>query len=242
LSELSKLSAAVVVPCFNESMRIDIAAFNSFDAFFLFVDDGSTDGTADLIREAHIENSDLLVLEKNQGKAEAVRQGMIYLEDKYPTEFDWYGFFDADLATPLEELGNMVQFVDCLYRDVEVDAVWGSRCKRLGASIERGLLRHYLGRVFVTFSSWVLGVRVYDSQCGAKLFRSKVVKRAFGEQFVSKWIFDIEVLLRLSGCFVVEYPLLQWKEVGGSKVNIKKELPRVLGDLLNIRKRYKTDS
>jgi hypothetical protein len=68
---------------------------------------------------------------------------------------------------------------------------------RLGAQIERSFVRHVLGRVFVTVASSLLKLYAYDTQCGAKLFRRDAVGSLFGGEFVSRWLFDIELYLRL---------------------------------------------
>lgn len=219
----------VVVPAFNEAARLQTNLFlQSRDHLpavdFLFVDDGSTDSTAALLDDVSqsAEHLHALHLPTNQGKAEAVRAGLNWGFDK---GYTYIGFWDADLATPLDELP---MFLECLQRKAHINLVMGSRVKLLGRKIERKLLRHYLGRVFATFVSIVLDLAVYDTQCGAKLFRNtKTVQDAFSSPFLSKWIFDVEILARLkrSGeeleSTVVELPLRTWTDVAGSKVRAK---------------------
>lgn len=200
----------------------------------LFVDDGSVDGTGDFLEQQLPAGAQCLRLGTNLGKAEAVRAGM--LAACRDTTADWIGFWDADLATPLSEVAAFLNYLRI--HPERVDAVFGSRIYRLGAQIERSYLRHLFGRAFATAVGVVLQVGTYDSQCGAKLFRREVVQQAFGEPFVSRWIFDLEVVLRLKSANVIEYPVHQWKDVKGSKLNISSQLWRTARDIARIRKRY----
>jgi len=94
----------------------------------------------------------------------------------------------------------------------------------LGHRIDRSAWRHYLGRLFATASSLVLRLSVYDTQCGAKVFRvTPALRTALAEPFTSRWAFDVELLQRLLGAGVrpaqfEEVPLRAWRDVGGSKL------------------------
>ncbi|RYZ83650.1 MAG: glycosyltransferase [Proteobacteria bacterium] len=233
---------ALVVPCYNERTRLNLKAFaeaSGPELQILFVDDGSTDETVSMILEfiAHHENMHVFAIEKNGGKAAAVRAGMLYIAaDVRLNTAEWVGYWDADLATPLWEIGNMLRFAE-MYQ-FPVDSIWGSRIYRLGSHIVRSPHRHYLGRGFATLISFMLHAKSYDSQCGAKLFRHEHLQTAFAEPFLSNWIFDLEILLRFKGLTLIEYPLRQWQDVPGSKVKIFREIARVFLDILRIRKKY----
>ncbi len=221
----------LVVPCYNEAERLDGPAFARFrlpghDLHVLFVDDGSTDATAAVLTSlcADEPNLAMLKLERNGGKAEAVRQGVAEaLRAEHGADF--VGFWDADLATPLEELHR---FAAVLERSAEVDMVFGARVRLLGRVIERKTYRHLYGRGFATAVSNVLALNVYDTQCGAKLFRaSDDLRVIFGRPFLSRWIFDVEILARLIvqsephrdvAERIVELPLREWRHVAGSKI------------------------
>lgn len=232
----------LIVPCYNEARRIQLEAFEEGaqgEIQILFVDDGSTDDTASRISTFILgkANFHLYRCTKNGGKANAVREGVLHLiENPFFQQAKWVGYWDADLATPLWEVPNMLQYAE--FYNTEVAAVWGSRVYRLGSSIQRSALRHYLGRGFATVIAVLLKVESYDTQCGAKLFRREHLSLAFGEPFISNWIFDVEILLRLREFQLVEYPLRKWRDVPGSKVKVIKEMMRVFRDILKIRQRF----
>ena len=227
-------TVTIVVPCYNEEKRLDPAAFLRMarahpEIRFLLVNDGSTDGTQALLDALARDGGasiEALSLASNRGKAEAVREGVRHALRDRPEAF---GYWDADLSTPLEEIPA---FLKILAEHEEIELVMGSRVKLLGRDIERKVSRHYLGRVFATCASTSLGVPVYDTQCGAKLFRNSPGTRwAFRSPFLSRWIFDVELMARLGllgarrprydteRC-VYEHPLPVWRDVAGSKIRL----------------------
>jgi dolichyl-phosphate beta-glucosyltransferase len=230
-------SVCIVVPCYNEAARLDGDAFvrcaqeNEW-LRLLFVDDGSKDATASVIAGLAARCPQRIrgmTLAKNGGKAEAVRQGFLAaFAETSPAEY--VGFWDADLATPLADVRT---FADILQKNDRLLAVFGSRVSLLGRNIVRSPLRHYVGRVFATAASTILRLPIYDTQCGAKLFRSTPEVRAvFGERFLSAWVFDVEIIARLGDELganggphrrdvIYEHPLLAWRDVAGSKVRLR---------------------
>lgn len=193
---------------------------------FIFVDDGSTDGTAQLLQsmaKSEANNIRLITFETNRGKAEAVRQGTL---SAIAAGARYIGYWDADLATPLS---SILEFVAELTKNSHLLLVMGARVQLLGRTIVRNRYRHYLGRVFATVASLVLRMPVYDTQCGAKMFvASEPVALAFRDPFISRWVFDVEILARLvcrgnvnPHLAICEYPLLEWHDVKGSKIKPK---------------------
>ncbi|HET7585058.1 MAG TPA: glycosyltransferase [Gemmatimonadaceae bacterium] len=240
----------LVVPCYNEAARLPEARFQEFaahtdDVELLFVDDGSTDRTAERLTslcDALPGRMTMLRLPQNRGKGEAVRTGLLEAFRSTPT---FAGYWDADLATPLSAVLSMR---DVLQEHPHVVLVLGSRVQLLGRHIERRAVRHYAGRVFATMAGAVLGVPVYDTQCGAKLFRvTDVTREVCATQFMSPWLFDVELLARLirHGAFAgesvhdiaIEFPLAEWRDVAGSKIRAR-HLIRVAEDLARIAMRY----
>ena len=159
---------------------------------------------------------------KNQGKAEAVRLGFEYLMQN--KNYDILGYLDADLATPLSQINHICYSLES---NDELMMAFGSRVQLFGLDIQRKTSRHYLWRIFATYVSVLLGLQIYDTQCGAKFFRNnEILKAVFQEKFVSKWFFDIEIFIRLKVLFgkekfqksILEIPLKKWHEQGASKL------------------------
>jgi dolichyl-phosphate beta-glucosyltransferase len=238
----------VVVPCYNEARRLAAQAFAAFlesapNVAILFVDDGSTDDTPlvmERLRQAYARQVYTLRLSSNVGKAEAVRRGIQIAFRRRPT---FVGYWDADLATPLEAI---TQLCDVLRAKPKVQLAMGSRVAMLGRDIQRSGARHLLGRAFATAASTLLGLPVYDTQCGAKLFRATPeIAAIFSDAFLSRWIFDVEILARmmrgLAGVhrhvqlteMIYEFPLEQWRDVRGSRLAAR-DFARAAMELLAI--------
>lgn len=234
---IGEIKVGVVIPCYNEEQRLDRQAFLEFaynnpQIFLLFVNDGSRDGTERVLRELSAQspkNMEVLSLPQNGGKAEAVRRGILYLSQTRQGMMKYVGYFDADLATPLEEIPYMLE-VAGLHGEPKM--IFGVRLVRGGAMVERKWMRHYVSRIFVTLREFFFPFRIYDSQCGAKLIEASIAPKLFGDPFVSKWLFDVELLVRIRRLVpieerwraVLEIPLRTWVEVGESKVTLKNVL------------------
>jgi dolichyl-phosphate beta-glucosyltransferase len=234
----------IVIPCFNEQDRLPfddyIEFYNKSDHSFCFVNDCSTDGTLDVLYQLQTgrENRITVInLGKNKGKAEAVRNGILYACKM--GKFDYIGFLDADLATPLFEIDHLLLF---LSEDCHI--VMGSRVKRLGAKIIRNSARHYLGRFFATIVSLLFNIGAYDTQCGAKIFSIKIIEKIFTEPFLTKWTFDIEILLRARHIYnkdipdyIIEVPMNQWIEKGNSRLKFFSMI-RMAFDVIKLKFKY----
>ncbi len=231
-ADKAMLKTIIVVPCYNEASRLDVEAFSDFvtqhdDIELLFVNDGSRDETARVLEQLRAQQPQRISIQhlpRNVGKAEAVRRGMLTAFARHPA---FAGYWDADLATPLDEIPR---FLKIMRRQKPVQLVMGTRVRLMGRQIERKVSRHFLGRIFATLASAILRLPVYDTQCGAKLFRiSTPIVSLFQETFQSRWIFDVELLARCVARardgflpppheIIYECPLRHWCDVSGSKL------------------------
>lgn len=236
----------IIVPCYNEAARFSISTFSPLlrnpDVFLLFVNDGSRDKTLSLLDEAAQSlgvRARVLSLRKNCGKAEAVRAGLL---SAIASGAETVGFLDADGATPATEMLRLVEFLAVRNLDVAL----ATRIGLLGTQIERSPMRHYIGRVFSSIAAPLLAVRIYDTQCGAKLFRATpLLEDVLTRPFVSRWLFDIELLGRLlrgarshpplDHARIAEMPLQQWRDVEGSKLTLW-DGPLILLDLMKVKR------
>jgi dolichyl-phosphate beta-glucosyltransferase len=227
-------ACAVVIPCFNEADRLKVDVFSEFvcdvdNIELIFVDDGSSDETlqsAELVSEKAGSSVSVLRLESNAGKAEAVRQGMLWAAHR---DFSAIAFWDADLATPLETIPD---FVEVLTRHSHVEVVWGTRLPLMGHTIDRDAIRRQTGRLFSASSAAAVGVGIRDALCGAKMFRTgPILDAILARPFSSRWIFDVEILARLDVLLksaggssvkeaLYEFPLDAWYEIAGSRLRM----------------------
>ena len=243
----TKLTTSIVIPCYNEQKGISIDNYSKFldsnpQALICFVNDGSTDDTLkvlEILNEKHASQIYILSLEKNSGKAEAVRIGINYCNQNF--DHSYIGYLDADLATTLDEFIELKK-----YMKGEVVFCFGSRIRKIGSTINREDSRFLIGRVIATFISHILDIKVYDTQCGSKLFTKKISERLFKKKFISKWLFDVELFYRMILIFgkeealrkMNEVPLKLWVEKGDSKVKFTYFF-KLWQDLYSINRKYK---
>jgi dolichyl-phosphate beta-glucosyltransferase len=237
-----------VVPAFNEAERI-VEPLRRIDRHLrarglggelLIVDDGSTDGTADVVRRLARELATplrVIAYTPNRGKGHAVRVGMTSARGRAVL------MTDADLSTPIEELDKLLPAL----RD-GLQVVIGSR-KMPGAMIgvRQPVLRETMGRVF-TFLTRLFVVRVSDVTCGFKLFTREAAESIFSRLTLADWSFDAEALYlaRHLGFGIREVPV-SWRDVAGTKVNRGRDALRAGLGLVRIRwnalrGRYRRDS
>ncbi|KPM47379.1 dolichyl-phosphate beta-glucosyltransferase [Jiulongibacter sediminis] len=223
----------MVVPCYNEETRFPATDFGRFldansNTLLCLVNDGSKDKTLEALKHfqsLYPSKVEVLNLQKNSGKSEAVRSGINHIFNNF-RNIGLIGFLDADLATKPEEWVLMANYLD---EHSRYGAIVGSRIPRLGADIERKDNRSVLSNIVKTFIRLILRTNFQDTQCGAKIFHRSLVPSLFGSNFNTPWLFDVEIFMRLKKKFggnslrkgVLEYPLLYWSEIGDSKLKLK---------------------
>jgi len=225
-------NTTLVIPCFNEHDRLPVDDWASFSRGWnidlVLVDDGSTDQTNDSLRQLSDRSPNpctILRLPTNMGKGEAVRQGLLAALEGGA---NIVGYADADMATRPDDLARLFHLLD---ERETADIVVGARVQLLGRQIRRTFGRHILSRVFASFASLILDLAIYDTQCGAKVFRaSPALSEALGSPFAGRWAFDVELLGRIAqdmrrrgmdpARHIIEEPLMAWRETPGSTLGL----------------------
>ena len=244
MKEVKELKSKVilVVPAYNESKRLGDGRYfkdlaKELAIQFCFVNDGSTDSTSSVLQGIAVETNGIyLELEKNKGKSEAIRNGILHVIEKEGVPY--IGFLDSDGAFPIESVKTFVESaINILSSDSSVDIVISSRVKLAGREILRSSLRHYISRIIITVIGFFVHDLPYDSQSGLKIFRNdNSVKNAMSSPFKTKWFFDIETLIRtgwLSANRVWEEPVLGWRDVEGSHLSWRK-IPTLVKEISQI--------
>jgi len=239
-------SLSIVIPAYNEEQRLPealrrIAAFVETKELdfveILAVDDGSRDGTAEVVRKAAAADPRIRLLQNpgNRGKGYAVRHGM------QKAQGGWVLFTDADLSAPIEDLDRLEEAV----RRENAGGAIGSRAlDRRMVLKHQPLLREWVGRLFNFAMRLITGLPYRDTQCGFKLFRRDVAQCVAARQQCDGFGFDVEILFiaRKHGYRIVEVPV-RWANVEGTKVSLLKGLGAFLDPLRvrwnDLRGRYK---
>lgn len=226
---------SLIIPAYNEANRIretlavvqDYLERQDYESEVIVVDDGSTDGTPDVVREAAGSRTRVVSLPQNMGKGAAVREGMLpHATGAYRV------FFDADGSTPIGELEKLWPCFDS-----GADIVIGSRA--LAASqvqVHQTWYREMMGRMNNAILR-ALGLTPYlDTQCGFKGFTARACEVVFTRQTIERFSFDVE-LLRIAARHdlrIDEVPVV-WRNSPHTSLNPLTDSTRMLWDLLVIR-------
>ena len=244
---MNQAEIAIIIPCYNEFNRLPVAEFDTFlethkDVNICFVNDASSDTThlhLEALKNKFTPQISILNNEKNMGKAASVRVGVLYCDQENIAPV--FAYLDADLATSLEECYSFLIPI----KEHKL-FVFASRILKIGAVVERKFSRFLFGRIIATFISNILDVKVYDTQCGCKVFKAELSEMLFKKPFISKWLFDVELFSRLL-CYygkekalkiMDEIPVKRWVDKGESKVRLSYFF-RLWYDLYLIRKAHR---
>lgn len=241
--QTATVDASIVIPVFDEKDRVSpflssvaqrIPA-SGLNVELLVVDDGSRGDHVEAYQQliASIQTVPLKLLRhsRNLGKGAAIRTGFRHARGV------WMGFADADGSTSADEVLRVAQLA---FSSRDLDGVFGARVMMLGQHVVRSYQRHVPGRVFATLVYLVLGIPVYDSQCGCKFFRRATVSPLLPLCAEQGWLFDVEIMAL--GYFkqlkFVEVPI-SWRDVPGTKVHVLRDGMRMATGLWQIRRRLK---
>jgi dolichyl-phosphate beta-glucosyltransferase len=222
------MKLSIVVPAYNEEKRIgdtlrkiiNYADKKLPDYEILVVNDGSKDKTVDVVKRYADSRTRILQNPGNKGKGYSVKHGMMEAKG------DFILFSDSDLATPIEEVEKLINFID------RYDVSFGSRQLRK----KQPILRKFIGRVFTLIVNILAVPGVKDTQCGFKLFRKECAKKIFSMMTMERFSFDVEILFlaRKYGYKMKEVPVI-WVNKEGSKVHAIKDSYRMLRDIFKVR-------
>ena len=236
------MKSGIVIPCYNEENRLDTQAFLNFanfnrDFVLCFVNDGSKDKTLDVLKSMSEQAANIYYVDQpqNQGKAEAVRAGMKFIYDN--TDAADIGFMDADLSTGFADYLNLVRVMD---GTDQLKMVYGSRGAGAG-EVERTALRDLFSKFVKLFIQMILKMPINDTQCGAKVFHRSLVPIIFELSFLTSWLFDVEMFIRVKGFYgthqvmnyIYEQPLKKWVHMEDSKLTLKDsvKIPLMLANI-----------
>ena len=232
---------SLVIPAYNEAHRIgdtlvqvlEYVRTASPGTEVIVVDDGSSDGTADVVRRAFASatgvEARLIQQSTNQGKGAAVRGGLRAATRPIAL------FSDADLSTPIEEAPKLLTPINA----GEVDVAFGSRAidrKLIGTRQSFG--REYGGRVFNLLVRASTGLPFWDTQCGFKAFRLDAFRPVLEQAHSDGFGFDVELLFlaRKAGLRMREIPV-RWNHHEGSKVHFVHDSLHMLQEVIAMRLR-----
>jgi hypothetical protein len=235
---------AVIVPCYNEFKRLNHLAFKEFSEqnphmHFYFASDGSTDDTCNIITEKLLNNKTRFLIDYkiNRGKAETVRDS-IYKIYNDSVSYDYFAFIDADLAIPLEQINKIKGQADlCMDKSVFITV----RTKKEFQQ-SKSKLRYYISVIWkFFFIKMFFGLNISDTQCGCKMFKKEIIENTFKDNFISRWLFDIEIIFRAfkkqNNC-LVEVPIIKLNDNSDSSIN-NRAILLLLKDVFKIYAKYK---
>jgi len=206
-----------------------------FDIYF--VNDASSDTTESVlnsIRDGARDHIELINAPQHLGKGEAIRLAVQRIISK--NAYDCFGYLDADLATSLASFHKL----QTILIEQNADYLAGSRIKMMNTKIHRSGFRHFVGRIIATTIDSRYKLGIYDTQCGAKLFRTTMAP-VFEAPFTTTWFFDVELFLRIRkqmpAAVGIEQPLDQWTDKGSRHLSVW-SFPVIVKQILSLFNKY----
>ena len=219
-------SLTLVVPLYDEASRWDEIYWTEVSRIpgisLIFVNDGSTDTTAELLLNFCAHNSgQYLNLPRNVGKSEAIRAGMVRA---LGGDSELIGFLDADGAFAVEDVNKFHKIGLEKLLSGNFHSLWSSRVLLSGRQIQRSLHRQWLSRVVATLIGTQYPSLPYDTQSGFKIFTKEILGgEVLDSPFVTRWYLDLELFARATianpNFLVWEEPVTTWKDIKGSKIS-----------------------
>lgn len=229
------ISLSVIIPAYNEEKRIKktIITLRSYLKSkkyiyeIIVVDDGSTDGTLNVLKDIFLADLRIITISKN-GKGASVKEGVLSARG----DFQYVFFMDADLSTNVEEIET---FINLFKSEPKTDIIIGSRYLPEGSVIVQPPFRNLVGRTFSFIKSKLLGINFYDSQCGFKAFRLQTAKKIFAKSEIKGFSFDVEILyIALLNNIKVKEVSVNWHHEPGGHVNLIGDSLLMLIELLQV--------
>ncbi len=233
---MSELTHSFILPAYNESERLatsipkvlEYIRDRGLRAEIIVVNDGSTDTTAEVVRQFAVADPMIVLLENpgNRGKGYSVRNGMLHSNGAVAL------FTDADLSSPITEADKLFAAL-ANGADIAIGSRW---LKRELQTERQPILRQLYGRLFNLGLRIVLGLGYRDTQCGFKAFTRNAIQIVFTRQRVERWGFDPELLFlaRKFKLKTVEVPV-EWAHDHRSKINPLRDGIRMGLDVLEVR-------
>lgn len=236
---------AIIIPCYNEEKRLRESSLEALihgcDATLYLANDGSTDQTLAVLQrfaQKHPGRCHVLHYEKNSGKANTIYKAV---NDLMAKGYGYIGYFDADFSTPPAEVIRLLGYT----RDGLQQFIFGSRVLLLNSGIRRKGYRHVIGRIIITIINLKFHLKIYDTQCGAKIFSREIIPSAFDKPFKTSWLFDVEIFIRLKQKNLLQYgkevPVSDWVDVDGSKLGWKSAF-KIFRELVLLNRNYSIKS
>jgi glycosyltransferase involved in cell wall biosynthesis len=227
---------SIIIPAYNEHARIaralesvtDCIQRSGWNAEVIVVNDGSRDGTAEIIKAFASHNPLVRLIENpgNRGKGYSVKNGILHAQG------DIVMFTDADLSSPIEEAERLFAAIE-EGADIAIGSRWLDRSRQ---TIQQPLYRQFFGRCFNAVTRFIVGLPFADTQCGFKAFRREAAQTVFQLQRIERWGFDPEILfVAMKRGYVIREVAVSWGHDERSRISYLKDGIKMLEDIAYIR-------